>query len=38
MAIPNLIGLLLLHKEIKTSIKDYWVDFKKNFPGVKTPV
>jgi AGCS family alanine or glycine:cation symporter len=38
MAIPNLIGLLLLHKEIKTSIKDYWIDFKQSFPGVKTPV
>jgi len=37
MAIPNLVGLLLLHKEIKTSIQDYWVDFKRIWPGEKTP-
>ena len=28
MAIPNLIGVLLLRKEIKSSIKQYWIDFK----------
>ncbi len=32
MAIPNLVGILLLHKEIKTVIKDYWVDFRKKHP------
>jgi len=37
MAIPNLLGILILHKEIKTSIQDYWIDFKKNFPNEKTP-
>ena len=37
MAIPNLLGILILHKEIKTSIRDYWIDFKKNFPNEKTP-
>jgi len=37
MAIPNLVGLLLLHKEIKTSIQEYWVDFKRSWPGIKTP-
>jgi hypothetical protein len=26
---PNLIGLLILHKEVKSTIKDYWIDFKK---------
>jgi len=29
MAVPNLIGLWLLRKEIKTTIADYWVDFSK---------
>ena len=33
MAIPNLVGILLLHKEIKTTIKDYWVSFRKNHPN-----
>ncbi len=33
MAIPNLVGILLLHKEIKTTIKDYWVKFRENHPN-----
>jgi alanine or glycine:cation symporter, AGCS family len=32
MAVPNLIGILLLHKEIKTTIADYWTDFRKKHP------
>jgi AGCS family alanine or glycine:cation symporter len=32
MAVPNLIGLWLLRKEIKTTIADYWVDFSKKKP------
>jgi AGCS family alanine or glycine:cation symporter len=32
MAVPNLIGLWLLRKEIKTTIADYWVDFSKKHP------
>ncbi len=32
MAVPNLIGLWLLRKEIKTTISDYWVDFSKKHP------
>ena len=35
MAVPNLIGLLFLRKEIKTTIKDYWTDFDSNWPGEK---
>jgi AGCS family alanine or glycine:cation symporter len=27
MAVPNLFGLLLLHREVKQSIIDYWTDF-----------
>ena len=29
MTIPNLFGILLLHKEMKDTIKEYWTDFKK---------
>ncbi len=32
MAVPNLIGILLLHKEIKTTIADYWKDFRSKQP------
>jgi alanine or glycine:cation symporter, AGCS family len=35
MTIPNLIGLLLLHREIKTTIKEYWVLFREEFPDDK---
>lgn len=31
MAIPNLIGILLLHKEVKQSIAEYWVDYNRSF-------
>lgn len=37
MTIPNLIGLLLLRKEMKESVAQYWEDFKANWPGEKTP-
>lgn len=37
MAIPNLTGILLLHKEVKSTIKDYWKDFKAEHPKVKIP-
>lgn len=29
MTVPNLIGLLILHKEAKYTIGDYWINFKK---------
>jgi alanine or glycine:cation symporter, AGCS family len=35
MAVPNLLGLLLLRKEIKSTIKDYWTDFDLNWPDEK---
>ncbi len=38
MTIPNLLGLWILHKDIKTTIKDYWVDFKLNWPDAKLPM
>ncbi len=37
MTLPNLLGLLFLHKEVKSTIKQYWVDFKKEHPGEWTP-
>lgn len=37
MTIPNLIGLLLLHKEVKSTVKQYWIDFRKEHPDEKLP-
>ena len=37
MTIPNLIGIVILHKEVKETIGQYWEDFKKDWPGQKTP-
>jgi AGCS family alanine or glycine:cation symporter len=27
MTLPNLLGMLLLHKEMKSTVKSYWKDF-----------
>lgn len=35
MTVPNLIGILLLRKEMKTTVKDYWTMFKAEHPGEK---
>jgi AGCS family alanine or glycine:cation symporter len=37
MTIPNLVGILILSPEIKRTIKQYWVDFRQDWPGVKLP-
>ena len=37
MAVPNLLGILLLQKEVKSTIKDYWFNFKKENPNVRIP-
>ena len=37
MTVPNLIGLLWLRKEVKSTIKDYWINFKREWPNEKTP-
>lgn len=37
MTLPNLAGILMLHKEMKQTVKDYWVDFKNDWPNEKTP-
>lgn len=37
MTIPNLFGILFLHKEVKQTIRDYWDGFKKEYPNEKVP-
>ena len=37
MTVPNLIGLLILHKEVKSIIGEYWVGFRKEYPDEKIP-
>ncbi|MEQ9230173.1 MAG: amino acid carrier protein [Cyclobacteriaceae bacterium] len=37
MTLPNLLGILLLSKDMKQTVKDYWKDFKKEWPDEKTP-
>ncbi len=32
MAVPNLVGILILRKEMKQSVKDYWLTFAKQYP------
>ncbi len=35
MAVPNLIGLLILRKEVKQNVRDYWLTFSKQYPDEK---
>lgn len=37
MTVPNLVGLLILHKEVKSTIQNYWVGFKQEYPDQKAP-
>lgn len=37
MTIPNLIGILLLRKEMKQSLKDYWNMFREEYPDENPP-
>lgn len=37
MTLPNLVGILLLRKDMKQTIADYWDGFKKEYPDEKTP-
>lgn len=36
MTIPNLVGILLLHKDMKTTLKQYWIGFKQEHPNEKS--
>ncbi|MEQ9466272.1 MAG: amino acid carrier protein [Ekhidna sp.] len=37
MTLPNLFGILMLHKDMKNTVSDYWSKFKADFPDEKTP-
>lgn len=37
MTIPNLFGILFLRKEMKSTVKKYWSDFKEEYPNENTP-
>ena len=37
MTIPNLIGILLLRKEMKSEVKNFWKEYATSFPGEKLP-
>jgi AGCS family alanine or glycine:cation symporter len=32
MAVPNLLGILMLHKDMKQTVKEYWIKFKNEHP------
>jgi AGCS family alanine or glycine:cation symporter len=38
MTIPNLFGLLMLRRDIKSTIRQYWKEFARDWPGEKIPV
>jgi len=33
MTIPNLLGILMLHKDMKQTVSDYWENFNKEYPN-----
>ena len=37
MTVPNLIGIIILHKEVKTDILNFWKEYKIRFPNEKVP-
>ncbi|MFA7491568.1 MAG: sodium:alanine symporter family protein [Mariniphaga sp.] len=37
MTIPNLIGILTLHKEMKTELQNFWEEWHEHFPGKNKP-
>ena len=37
MTIPNLVGLWILRKDIKSTISQYWVDFRNDWPDARIP-
>ena len=38
MTIPNLVGILFLHKEVKSEISSFWHVYHKRFPDEKLPL
>lgn len=37
MTLPNLFGILMLSKEMKTTVRDYWTTFAEEHPDEKIP-
>ncbi|MEM6830020.1 MAG: amino acid carrier protein [Bacteroidota bacterium] len=37
MTLPNLVGILILHKDMKDTLASFWDGFKKEWPDEKTP-
>ena len=37
MTLPNLFGILMLRKDMKSTVNQYWDDFKNEFPDEKLP-
>jgi len=37
MTLPNLLGIILLRKEMKSTVEEYWVDFKKEHDDTNKP-
>ncbi|MCA0131494.1 alanine/glycine:cation symporter family protein [Winogradskyella alexanderae] len=37
MTLPNLFGILMLRKDMKQTVADYWDKFKKDWPDESTP-
>jgi AGCS family alanine or glycine:cation symporter len=37
MTLPNLFGILMLRKEMKSTVKEYWAQMKEEWPDEKTP-
>ncbi|PTN09641.1 sodium:alanine symporter family protein [Mangrovibacterium marinum] len=37
MTIPNLFGILLLRREMKSEVKNFWVEYQERFPDDKVP-
>lgn len=35
MTLPNLIGILMLHKDMKSTVEQYWIDFRAENPPKK---
>jgi AGCS family alanine or glycine:cation symporter len=35
MTVPNLVGILLLRKDMKNTLKQYWIDFSREYPDEK---
>ena len=37
MTLPNLVGILLLRKEMKSTVETYWKDFNEEYPEENFP-